>query len=141
MSLTKNNNAELQKELDKLNAEVTAVLAKRKVWMDAHMADFSTFKIGDEVYDTNTGALLGVVSKLYRYWGERDPRYDTQMSIEIEYRVEGSSEGMNFIDNSSRHAGAGPSFGTKEQAQQAAQSRAEYLAWKARGGNLEEVFK
>lgn len=128
----------LQAELDALNQKVVAVLARRKAWMDAHMENFSNFKVGDEVYDTKTGALLGTVSKLYRYWGERDPRYDTQMAIEIQYRKDGSK---NCYDNSSRHAGVGPDFGTKEQAWQAAQSRADYLAWKARGENWSEGFK
>jgi hypothetical protein len=128
----------LQIELDTLNKEVEAVLAKRRAWMDAHMEDFSEFKIGDEVYDLNTGTLLGVVSRLYRYHQDRDPRYDNQMAVEIEYRMEGSK---NCFDNSSRHAGAGPSFGTKEQAAQSVRSMAEYLAWKARGSDWAEVFK
>lgn len=127
---------ELQAELNVLNAEVVAVLAKRKAWMDAHMQDFSNFKVGDEVYDSNTGRMLGVVTELYRYWGERDPRYDTGMDIEISYRNSGGG-----IDNSSRHAGGGPSFCTREEAAEAMKSRAEYLAWKARGSDWSEVFK
>jgi hypothetical protein len=122
---------ELQAELDALNVEVTAVLAKRKAWMDAHMEDFSNFKVGDEVYDTNNGQLLGVVTELYRYWDhQRNPLYDTGMNIEISYR-----KSNRVIDNSSRHAGGGPSFGTREQAHAVMKSRAEYLVWKARGGD------
>jgi hypothetical protein len=128
----------LRVQLDALNAGVVAALAARKAWMDARMEDFSNFKVGDEVYDAKTGALLGVVSKLYRYWGNRDPRYDTQMSIEIEYLQDGTT---NCYDNSSRHAGVGPSFCTREEARSATKSRAEYLAWEARGSNWEEVFK
>lgn len=127
---------ELKAELDTLNEEVKAALAKRKAWMDAHMEDFSNFKVGDEVYDRNTGQLLGVVTELYRYWGDRDPRYDTGMNIEIHYR-----DRRGIIDNSSRHAGAGPSFCTREEAAQAVKARAEYLAWKLSGGDWGELFK
>lgn len=131
------SNVALQPELDALNAEVTAVLAKRKAWMDAHMADFSEFKVGDEVYDQQTGNFLGTVTELYRYWdSQRNPLYDTSMSVEIRFRTPSGG-----IDNSSRHAGAGPWFCTREDAIAAAKSRAEYLAWKARGSDWTEVFK
>lgn len=129
---------ELQAELDVLNVEVTAVLAKRKAWMDAHMQDFSNFKVGDEVYDANTGRLLGAVSELYRYHAEHSPQYDTHMTIEIQFRMEGTT---NCYDNSSRHAGVGPHFATRQEAEDAMRSRAEYLAWKARGEDWSEVFK
>jgi hypothetical protein len=128
----------LQTELDALNKEVEDTLAKRTTWMNAHMEDFSDFKVGDEVYNPNTGTLLGVVSRLYRYHQDGDPRYDDHMDVEIEYRMTGSK---NCFDNSSRHAGGGPSFGTREDALQTAKSRAEYLAWKARGSDWSEFFK
>ena len=89
----------LQKELELLNSEVTAVLAKRKKWMDDHMTDFAKFKVGDEIYNLQTGQYLGVISKLYRYWGEdhRDPQYDTAMNVEYQYHT-----GNNCYDNTSR---------------------------------------
>ena len=92
-------NEPLQKELDALNAEVTAVLTKRKKWMDDHMADFAKYKVGEEIYNLQTGSRLGVISRLYRYWGEyhRDPQYDNQMNIEYEYHI-----GNNCYDNTSR---------------------------------------
>lgn len=130
--------ATLQPQLDTLNEEVNAVLAKRKAWMDAHMEDFSNFKVGDAVYDGNTGRLLGKVSRLYRYWEDRDPRYDTSMSIEIEYRVAGT---RNYVANSSRHAGCGPDFMTKSEVASAMKTKADYAAWVARGEPWEELFK
>lgn len=92
----------LQRELDALNAEVQAVLAKRKAWMDAHMAEFARVPVGEEIYDLKTGQKLGTVTKHYRYWDEQqNPLYDTSMSVECEFEVR-----PNTYDNTSRHAGA-----------------------------------
>lgn len=91
----------LDADLARLNAEVEAVLAKRRHWMDAHMADYARFQVGETLYDMQTGALLGVVSRLYRYWDGRDPRYDTSMSIEYEFET----PRKGCFDNTSRYAG------------------------------------
>ena len=136
--LNKDIPPELQTELDTINKEVEAVLAKRTAWMDAHMQDFSKFNVGDPVYDVRTGQFLGTVTRLYRYWKDKDPRYDTSMSVVIEYRQAGHS---NVYDNSSHYAGTGPSFGTLEEARKHAEGAAEYLAWKARGEDWTELFK
>lgn len=90
----------LTAELKTLNDEVKAILAKRKAWMDAHMADFARYQIGEEIYDANTGRRLGVISKHYRYWGDRDPTYDTSMNVEYEFHT-----GNNCYDNTSRQPG------------------------------------
>jgi len=126
----------LRKELADLNAKVAEALTERKAWMDAHMEEFSEFKVGEEIYDLGTGALLGTVSRLYRYWADKDPCFDTSMSVEVEFREIGS----NLFDNTSRYAGS-KRFGTREQARRAAASEAEYLAWKARGEDWSELFK
>lgn len=95
-------------ELAVLNAEVEAAIAKRKAWMDAHMVDYAKYQIGETLYDLKTGAVLGVISRLYRYWGGRDARYDTHMSVEYEFKTPHIG-----YDNTSRHAG-GLSFGNHE---------------------------
>ena len=89
----------LRGELAVLNAEFFAAMAKRKTWMDAHMEDFARFKVGDEIFEIHSGKRLGVISKLYRYWGSnhRDPQYDTTMNIAYEYHT-----GNNCFDNTSR---------------------------------------
>lgn len=89
----------LREELKALNAEFFVAMEKRKAWMDAHMTDFARYQVGDEIFAMSNGARLGVVSKLYRYWGSdnRDPQYDTEMNIEYEYCT-----GNNCYDNTSR---------------------------------------
>jgi hypothetical protein len=94
-------------ELERLNKGVTDAIAARKDWMDATMHEVGKFKVGDEIYDLGSGRLLGTVSRLYRYWSERDPRYDTSMSIDYEYHTGGIC-----YDNTSRQRGV--MFGTKD---------------------------
>ena len=129
--------AELEKlnaELEALNSEVTAVLAKRSSWMDAHMEDFARFKIGDEIYDMDSGRRLGIVSKLYRYWGgDRNPLDDTSLSIEYEYRTDGFLGGNGFYDNTSRQS---ISIGTAQELADRLKARAEYAQRMADGTGL-----
>lgn len=97
--------AALQLELDALNRAVDDAVDKRTAWMDAHMTDWADADVGDEISDSN-GRVLGVVTRLYRYWGPqshsggkcRDPQYDTHMSIEYEFKRDLHS---NFTDNTS----------------------------------------
>ena len=89
----------LREELKVLNEKFFAAMAERKAWMDAHMADFARYQVGDAIFEFSTGKRLGVISKLYRYWGadNRDPQYDHTMNIEYEYHT-----GNNCYDNTSR---------------------------------------
>jgi hypothetical protein len=87
---------ELQKDLDALNAEWDAVTAKRKAWMDEHMADFAKYPIGTTLYLRDSGQPFGTVSGYYRFHADRDPQYDRSMSIY--YR-------MSNGDNTSRLGG------------------------------------
>ena len=89
----------LEGVLDKLTAKFAAAWAERKSWMDAHMEDFARFKVGDEIFNLETGERLGEISQLYRYWGSdnRDPQYDTTMDIQYQYHT-----GNNCFDNTSR---------------------------------------
>lgn len=90
--------AELRNELMVLNAEVTAILAKRKAWMDAHMPEFAKVQVGESIYDLDTGRCLGIVSELYRYWdNQNNPLYDTSMDVCYQY-----NKGNNIFDNTSR---------------------------------------
>lgn len=94
----------LQAELDALNAEWDAITAKRKAWMDAHMADFAKYPIGTTLYNRypEPGAwsdLLGVVTGYYRYHAN-DPRFDRDMSVSCYVK---SPSG--FTDNTSRLSG------------------------------------
>lgn len=120
----------LRAELKLINAGIDAILGHRRKWMDDHMDDFANHHVGDEIYDLKTGRLLGTITKLYRYWEDRDPRYDTSMTVEYQYRVAGTE---NHYDNTSRHGGL-LQFGTAEQAAESLKSRAEYLAL----GNTDE---
>lgn len=99
--LNERRRSELLKELEALNVEVTAVLAKRKAWMDGHMADFAKVKVGEDIYNMDTGAKLGTVSELYRYWdSQQNPLYDVTMDVNYQFHT-----GANCYDNTSRHRG------------------------------------
>lgn len=104
----------LEAERLALDAEYTAVVAKRKAWKDAHMADYARYAIGTEVFWLRgklAGARWGVITNHYRYWGDRDPQYDTSMSIEYEVQ----ERPQCFGNSSGRSAMAGWDFGTKEE--------------------------
>ncbi len=99
----------LNAELRILNAEVKSALAKRRKWMDEHMADFARFQIGETIYDSRTERKLGVISKLYRYHGEIDNHdFDTDMHIEYEFKTSDDDISIRggIYDNTSRYAGA-----------------------------------
>lgn len=113
----------LAAELDKLNAEWQEITDRRKKWMDDHMGDFAKFKIGDEIFDMATGTRLGIISRLYRYWGEpsRDPQYDHAMNINYEYCT-----GNNCFDNTSRRP---IMIGTAKELEAQRNWRAEAVNW------------
>lgn len=111
----------IQAELDKLNAAVLAAVKARTEWMDAHMEAVSKAKVGDEVYDLESGQRVGVISRLYRYHGDgKDWRYDTEMSVEAEYCTH-----HNCYDNTSRQPFA---IGTKQEARDRAEWRVKALS-------------
>ena len=117
-------------DLAVFNEKVTAVLAERKSWMDAHMADFAKVPIGEEIYNLDTGQLLGVVSKHYRYWdSQQNPLYDTTMDICCEYQTQ--PDVLNF-DNTSRQLGL--RYGTKSDLDTE-------LAWKQRPHLIEHDWE
>jgi len=92
--------ADLDAELEIINAEVDVVLAKRKAWMDAHMGDYAKYQIGDVIYDLKTGEKLGCITRHYRYQASHAPFFDTTMSIEYEFETP-----LGCLDNTSRHHG------------------------------------
>jgi hypothetical protein len=85
-------------ELDALTASVTSAIEARRQWLDAKMVECSSIKVGDMLYDLDSGLELGVVSELYRYWRDRDDGVrDT--SAHCDYRFETSPF---CFDNTSR---------------------------------------
>lgn len=93
----------LDAELAVLNKAVGDSITARRAWMDQHMTDYARYRIGETLYDLDTGRELGVVSALYRLWGEQDdPRYDTRMNVEYRIAVSGHA---NMFDNTSRQPG------------------------------------
>jgi hypothetical protein len=84
-------------ELDKLNAEWFEITLRRKRWMDKHMKDFAKYKISETIYSFPDGVRLGEITRLYRYYEDRDPQYDYSMDIHYEFRTNGTCH-----DNTSR---------------------------------------
>lgn len=100
------------------------------------MVDYAKFKVGDPIYERETGVCLGTVTKLYRYWGDqRDPRYDTSMSIEYQFNT-----GGNFHDNTSRRGTMTDwVFCTAAEAVEAAQARVERLKYESSPEGIESA--
>ena len=97
-------------ELAALNDAVTQAIETRRIWLDTKMAETSRLQVGDDIYDIGTGALLGKVVALYRFWADRDDGIrDKSVSCHYEYTTIGGSH-----DNTSRQMGR--SFGTREDA-------------------------
>lgn len=101
---------ELDDELAALNAAVDEAVARRRQWMDDHMADYARYRVGEKLYDLGTGRLLGTIEKLYRYWANHDPSMDTRMSVDYAYRTRDG-----FIDNTSRHGRGSYWYGNKQE--------------------------
>ncbi len=130
MSLTLPIPYKLLAELDRLNHDVESAIKTRTKWLDDHMEEVSKVKPGDALYDVNSGELVGIVRKLYRYWAEQNPLFDTHLSVECEYNPTGSPP--NVFDNTSRQEGR--MFGTKEEIIK------EKHVWEM-PGRYEEIFK
>ena len=110
-----------RQHLDALNAAVVQAIQARTEWLDAKMHECSRLQIGDDIYDVNSGARLGKVTALYRFWRDRDDGIrDTSLDCQYEYDM-----GSRCFDNTSRQPGR--TFGTREEALQRAERRAERL--------------
>lgn len=99
MSFIKSIPPELRAQLNALNEAVDAAVNARTKFLDDHMAEVSLVKIDDPLYDRDTRRLVGYVTALYRYWQNRDWRYDNQFSVEVKFR---HPLHTNYIDNTSR---------------------------------------
>ena len=64
-----------ENEIAVLNQKVDEAINKRKAFLDSKMSEVAKVKIGEEIYNLETGQLLGVVTELYRYWDNRNERY------------------------------------------------------------------
>lgn len=86
-------------ELKRLNAAVTDAADARRKWLDAKMTEYAPLKIGDEIWNVETGVRLGIVSRIYRYHGgsSADFQYDTSLTWDYEYETSPKS-----FDNTSR---------------------------------------
>ena len=88
------------KALALLNEAVTAAITARTVWLDERMPNYAEFKIGEELYDLDTGKRLGTVCGYYRYDANHNVLRDTSMDIDYKLHVRD-----NIYDNTSRYAG------------------------------------
>lgn len=110
-----------ERELAGLTAAVTAAIEARRDWLDAKMLECSPLKVGDDIYDLDSGRKLGKVLELYRFWRDRDDGIrDT--SYYCDYRYE---KGTRMSDNTSRQSGL--SYGTRADALERAERRASSL--------------
>jgi hypothetical protein len=107
-------------ELARLSAAIEEAIRARTAWLDAKMVETSTLKVGDEIYDVDSGVMVGTVRGLYRYWQDRNDLLDTGYYCHYEYRTPGGSN-----DNTSRQPGR--SFGTRNEALHRAEQRASAL--------------
>jgi len=73
-----------EKKLDELNKNVELALKIRTEWLDKKMEEYSKFKVGDIIYNLDTGRRLGEVIELYRYH-KNEPFYDKNLSINYRY--------------------------------------------------------
>jgi hypothetical protein len=103
-------------ELANLTAAVSAAIAARRVWLDAKMHECSRLQVGDDIYDLTSGTMVGTVSRLYRFWADRDEGVrDTSVHCDYEYETS-----PRCFDNTSRQSGR--SFGSRDDALHCADS-------------------
>lgn len=115
--MTRLNRVELDDQLRALNQKVRDAVSARKAWMDSHMEDYAKFKIGDTLVDLSNGEVLGIVTELYRFWGDKqDSTLDDSMEINYEYQ-----EPSGTYDNTSSQPGL--KFGTSEDHARVAERR------------------
>lgn len=107
--------------LEQLNAAVDEAIRKRREWLDAEMVRQSPIKVGDMLYDLESGRPVGRVVELYRYWRDRDNGIHDK-NLDWDY---GYEHGPRMIDNTSRQVGR--RFGTREQAKAAMERRAKAI--------------
>jgi hypothetical protein len=107
-------------DLARLNDSIKEAIKARTAWLDAKMVETSTLKVGDEIYDVDSGAMLGTVTGLYRYWRDQNDLLDTSYYCEYRYQ---SAPGYN--NNTSSQTGR--SFGTRQEAGLRAEMRAAAL--------------
>lgn len=103
---------EEQLELNILNDAVKATVEKRSQWLDSKMVEIAKLKIGDDIYNLNTGRRLGKVTELYRFW-RKQSRWDLDNHIDICYEFEVEPR---CFDNTSRQPGL--FYGPKEEVRQ-----------------------
>lgn len=116
-SLQRRLSEEENAELAALTAAVEAAIQARREWLDAKMHECSRLQEGDDIYDLETGARVGRVAELYRYWQDRDDGVrDTHVDCHYRYETSGRS-----FDNTSRQSGR--SFGTRQDAIDWAEAR------------------
>ena len=75
--------------------------------MDSKMEEYADMQVGEEIYNLVTGERLGVITKLYRYWDNKDVYKDEFFEIDYQYQVCESG-----YDNTSRQQGV--IFGNKK---------------------------
>lgn len=126
------NRDSLDAELAALNASFTAALEARRNWMDEHMIDYASYKVGEELFDLKTGQRLGVVSKLYRpTWGVDNPLYQGNMDIGYQYET-----APNYFDNTSRQPYL--SYGNRDELVRSNEAKLAYA--KVSGMSWAELF-
>lgn len=95
-------------KLNELNRKVEDAIQERSDWLDSKMDEYAEIKVGEEIWDLVECKKLGVVAKLYRYFGD-DRSKDKHLSIDYEYQT-----GECCFDNTSRQPHI--RVGTKEDA-------------------------
>lgn len=98
-----------QKQLEDMNMAVKEAIRLRREWLDRKMEEYADVKVGEVLYELGSGQPVGVVSRLYRYWQDRDEGVrDTHLDVNYEYNT-----GGNCFDNTSRQDGS--DFGRFDQ--------------------------
>lgn len=93
-------------KLKLLSAAIDDAIAARSAWLDEMMPKYAEYKIGEELFNLDTGVCLGTVHSYYRYWTEQNPLYDKYLDIEYKLHVNKNPYGYEHLyDNTSRHAG------------------------------------
>jgi len=115
-----------EKELEKLNKEVTLTIKKRTAWLESKMVEYSELQVGDDIYNLSTGEKLGVVSKIYECWTKEKSLDDVNLmpfspDLEYEYEVPISKHVLNTLRQPRI------SVGTKREAILWANDRSEVL--------------
>jgi hypothetical protein len=112
-----------QAELKSLNDAVKAAIETRRKWLDAKMHEISRLKVGDGIYDLDTGRYVGMVKRLHRTWQDKhEGVLDANPYCDYEFESE-----PGFITSTARYFGC-RSFGSREDAARVLADRAAALA-------------